>query len=267
MGTPAFILPIMGKSRFNAYSNLLGGVNEFATLGSTSSHKFLHGGVNPATFAWTITLWVKFTSLPSGINAARGWFSTGTSSSASVGLDIYYSDAGGSETRSLVILIANASGSAAGSVQVTIFTNVVPDNTNWHHYALTYNIAPAADNLKVYVDGVFSNSSTKNGTAPSSANSAFSPRWGCIGNGVLPFAGYFFYPKIFNKEFSAAEVLEDYNLLKDDVRDASYAANNLNAHYFPTGQAGFPTWTDLIGNNNATMTNQEATDIDTTVPP
>lgn len=250
----------------NLYSNLFGGTNEYATFGTTSSHKFLHGGVNPTTFAWTISFWLKFSSLPSGINAARGIFSTGTSSSANVGLDIYYSDAGGSETRAIVCTITNGSGSIATAVQYSVFTNSVPDDTNWHYYALSYEIAPATNNLHLYRDGALVSASNKLGFAPSSANSAFSPRWGCIGNGVLPFAGYMFYPKIINRHMSDVEVLEDCNLLDGDVRNTSYAANVVNAHYYPNGQADFSTWTDLIGNNNGTMINQENTDINTEVP-
>lgn len=252
-------------SLVNDYSLQLDGVNERATFGTTASHKFLHGAIAPATFQWTIAFWLKFDILPSSVNAEYGILSTGSGSTAGVGIDIFYSDAFGGN-RSIMLLIANASGSIAGSVQFTNATTIVPDDLNWHQYILAYDIAPATSNLTLYVDGVLYGDSNKNAQPPSAANSSNVPTLGALGGGIIPFKGKMFYPVVLTTKLTALQALELFNLQRGSVLTTTFSASNLNAYYFPNGQADFPTWTDLIGNNNATMINGEAVDINIDVP-
>ena len=118
-----------------AYS--LNGSSSKVVCGSASDWKFLHDGT-----ANTITFWAKFNDLSQSDPA--GIIATNNVGNSSTGLAIFVSN-------NNQIGYYQTNGSSATQNSQDIYT--VTD-TDWHHYAFTYDGALANTNLVMYVDGV-----------------------------------------------------------------------------------------------------------------
>ena len=118
-----------------AYS--LNGSSSKVVCGSASDWKFLHDGT-----ANTITFWAKFNDLSQSDPA--GIIATNNVGNSSTGLAIFVSN-------NNQIGYYQTNGSSATQNSQDIYT--VTD-TDWHHYAFTYDGALANTNLVMYVEGV-----------------------------------------------------------------------------------------------------------------
>jgi hypothetical protein len=163
--------------KFGTSALLFDGAGDAFRYGNISNFKFLHN----TTALWTVDCWYKSNSFA----VAQAIFDTTGGDSANVGAGAWIGT-----DRKVTVQIVNAS---AGSYIVNFTTTgTVPNDTNWHHIAITYDQSVASSNCKVYVDGVqLAGAGNKTAGVPSSANHTYVLNIGQLANGsTYPFNGW-----------------------------------------------------------------------------
>lgn len=150
-----------GGSPFG-YEGIFDGVNDDVTIGtSLSQFNYMHN----TSALWTIAWWMQAdqTGLPEGgvFNSGDGVFI-----SQNVGMNIYYVSTG-----TALKMNVNKGGTQGDVATKTTSANYIPD-TNWHFYTITYDQAPASNNVNIRRDNANLEQATKTGATPSSANHA-----------------------------------------------------------------------------------------------
>ena len=165
------------------------GVSDNVNLGNSSSFSFLT--------SITVSLWVKFEPL-----SKYGYVF------AKAGSYMIYAD----ENGFLHWWVYTTSGNYdMGSV------GAYADGA-WHLVACTFDSTLSSKQLKIYVDGVLSNSHDLNGTNVSTSNNLF---LGAYESSWRPFKGAFDEVRIYNRVLSATEIAALYTL-PDPVSLANY---------------------------------------------
>lgn len=247
----------------NLWSYHADGVTENLSLGTTSSHKWMHGADNTTGFQFTISFWVKLANPNSDSNG--GLFATCFRTILDTGVVLYYDDRSSQGlTRAIRLLIVR--GVSGTTVINAIWDVAFPDSTGWHQILLTYNQGLASGNAELFIDTVSQGTKNKSGSTPSTGNSSDAPKFMSEGDNTNYLEGKLYHQIICNKALSSAERTEVFNLSGGDVRETSFAANVFSAYHFPGGQADYPTQTDYVGSYDATMVNGIATDINSDIP-
>lgn len=143
------------------------GINDYVEVGTVTDYTYLHTG-NPV---WSVEVWYK---LPAGAidNDLKTILGTSNGDSGFSGMFLYFENRSGVANRALGLVITRSVGSSYAINGRTI-DNIIPDDTEWHHIAVTYDHNLGVDNAKFYIDGVFAATLTKSGNPTSSANSMF----------------------------------------------------------------------------------------------
>lgn len=186
--------------------------DKYIEIGNTSTFKFLHGAEDTSGFKWTIEWWMQMdTPEP---NTLYGIASTGTiGTSASVAMDLWYDDRSSvPRSRTFALLIARGVGGQVVCCTTSFSDNIYPNDAGWHHVVVTYDQSLSSGNAKVYVDGDFQDSLTKNAFTPSTSNSANPLHIGIFGGeSVAPYAGSLDNYKIYNHTLSPGQIRANYN--------------------------------------------------------
>lgn len=224
----------------NLYSNNLDGVNEWVNFGAASELVYQYAN----NFSFSIWMKADVNGLLSGLITYNGDIL-----SASGGWMVLH------QSNKIRFYVDNA------GVSLFIESNTTITTGQWYHICCTVSSGKL---MKLYINATLQTATASYGSINYTADNC-RLRLGVYA-GIRYFDGRLAYPKIFNKELSAAEVAEDYALLMGNYTSLSFAANVVFAGAYPNGQSDYPTLTDLVGGINGTMTNQESTDINTDIP-
>lgn len=236
--------PIVPPPFSNLKSVLFGGTDEFVVVGGVGNFE--------RTTAFSISCWFKTSSA-----AAEFIISRQANSGLFAGWNIFI------EAGKIKTALINNNGT---SNRIFIQTNSTFNDSNWHHLVMTYDGSSNTSGLFLYLDGslaaitVITNSLSA--SILTSANFQISGRDGA--NVVLN--GSVDETAIYDKDLSAAEVTEIYNLgIPKDLKSLTTSANILNWWRMGDGDI-FPTLLDNITTDDATMVNMESGDITLDVP-
>ena len=188
------------------------GTNDYVSVGSVSDFAWMNGKENTSGFKFSVSFWIKFNSLPSGIDALATIIST-CNAAGDQGIVIWYDDRPSGYKKAILFQITDGSGNPVAQLAKD---NDYPDNTDWHHVVVTFD-AGASDHCIIYVDGTLKSQITSQPTwaAPADSNSALPLTIGAVGNTAGGQMSYL--PAsldelaIWNIVLTAAEITELYN--------------------------------------------------------
>jgi hypothetical protein len=160
--------------KFGTSSLLFDGTTDAFRYGANTNWKDLHNGGS-----WTFDCWYKSNSFA----AIQGLFSTAGVDSTQVGATAHIKT-------DRTVRVAIVSGAGGGNVPLDFTTTgTVPNDTNWHHIAVTYS--SDLGQSKVYVDGTaLAGTGTKTATAFAAGNSTYVMNIGAQGDGSYSFNGW-----------------------------------------------------------------------------
>ena len=117
------------------------GIDDYLNGGDTSDFKWMHGAEDANNFKFTVAMWVRFpTPEP---NLLYDLFSSGSLSSAGIGVDLFFDDRSPTLSRSLRMLIARGVGGQT-VISAVSPNDVYPNDSNFHLLIFKYNQTPAA---------------------------------------------------------------------------------------------------------------------------
>jgi len=143
------------QSKFGGASIYLDGAGDYLTVGSPSDWTSMH----TSSAKWTVEMWIK----PDNWTSGKTLFSTSNGSTGNSGL--YCAIDASTRTINLEIYRAVASSFVINGS----FSGVIPNDTNQHHIAITYDYSLGSANATLWIDGVASGTLSKTGNAPSAA--------------------------------------------------------------------------------------------------
>ena len=143
------------QSKFGGSSIYLDGSGDLLTAGIDSNWTALH----TSTAKWTIEGWIK----PDNWTTRKTLLTTTNGSTANVGIWLSLAE----NTRKIEMYIYR--GVASSFVITGTFSGAFPNDTDWHHFAVTYDYALASANATLWIDGVASGTLSKTGNAPSAS--------------------------------------------------------------------------------------------------
>lgn len=250
----------MGKSPSfsNLYSNLLeaSGTNEYADAGDHSAFSFGNGLGTDTPF--TLVIGFKRDAL-GGNNNLISKFSTGATE-----YDFTITSA------NVLRGVCWTSGSTAFIGRTAPMTTI----GSWLFGAMTYDASKASSGVKLWsftAGGSVTQIDTSNlasgvYSTNGMSNTATSFKIGAVVSAGWYFDGKLYHPQVYNIALSSSQLGEIAANVHKDVRTHSFGANAVSAWKYNNGTADYPTWTDYVGGRNATMTNQQDTDINTDIP-
>jgi hypothetical protein len=147
------------------------------TVGTTATHKWMHGADDTSGFNWTIELWMKFAANAGSYENVGNIWSSDSLSSSNVGVGLFYDDRGiyGQSRRIRCQINRGVGGGANVVISGSSSNNALNDDTSWQQVVLTYDQSLSSANMKFYVNGSSQGSGTKTGKTPSTANSTIAP--------------------------------------------------------------------------------------------
>jgi|TARA_R110002110_G_scaffold111918_1_gene278485 hypothetical protein len=243
-----------GAAYSNVYSLDFDGTNDYVTFGDADVFSIDNTGTG-----FSISAWIKTTGTADTILAKNELSATEAEYDFGVGrdgkLNFYVYGGGG-----------------GGVFQyLRVDTPTVHDD-NWHHVAVTFDLADATTSIIIYIDGVLYNAASagttygSNGTWASPSNTTAPLQMGRKGT-VEYFGGNIDEVAIYQAKLSGADVLAIYN--SGTPTDLS-GESNLVGYWRNGDTAGtsvYPTIEDYSSNSNdGTMTNMASGDIVTDVP-
>ena len=212
-----------------------------------------HGGV--ATFTWSVSFWMKYNEAPSGINAVEELFTTYVTYFPYAGITFYFTDTGG-YTRALAYRLDATGGGGAGP---KITDTLYPDDTNWHHIAVTMD--RDAQVLKFYVDGTATTHTSVAGGVDEATGPLVLGMDADLSGLNRPFSGQMDDFAIWNVVLTAAEITELYNNGIGRPANSVQASNIVSYWNFEDGP-GSSTLKNMptaaSGSLNGTLTNMDA---------
>lgn len=229
------------QSFVNLYSDSLDGVNEYLQVPDNNVFSI---GVNGLSAG----LWIKKTS---GVNAYL-------ISKANGGLFEWLFFIVGDQ------LFIRVYSNNNGAIHIGRRSTVTIPNSAWHHVCFTDDGSNTIGGFRLYLDAVrIDTTNVTSGVFVAPANTISTVQ---LGGSAIPLTGLSAHEAVWNKGLSQAEVTEWYNKKMGDLRTVSFAANLTEAYKFINGTADYPTKTGYANGLNATMQNQESSDIITDVP-
>ncbi len=143
------------QSKFGDSSLYLDGTGDYLTCGAAANWTQMH----TSSAKWTFEAWVK----PDNWTGAKSLFSTNEGASANHGV---YCGINAS-TRTVNLQVTR--GVSASFVVNGSFSGVFPNDSNWHHVAITYDQSLGSANATLWIDGVASGTLSKTANAPSAS--------------------------------------------------------------------------------------------------
>lgn len=177
--------------KYGTGSAVFDGTGDYLSAGVADDWTWMH----LENAKWTFEAWVSVTSFA----APRMIFSTSNGSWSYVGVEIDIL----ATTRQVYFEVDR--GVTSTFVLGGSFATVWPNDSNFHHIAITYDNSLATDNATLYIDGIYSGSLSKTGYASGSGAAQTPARIGAIGT-IGNFLGY----------------IDDMRITKDAIR---YSAN------------------------------------------
>ncbi len=181
------------------------GAGDKVVFGTAATFKFLHGALDTSPFQFTIEFLLQLpTPEPDTI---YGLFDEALASSSNVGLSLYFDDRS-SETRSRRLVCAIMRGASGQPVcSLVSGDDVYPNNTRFHHIAITYDQSLANTNGIIYVDGASVATGNKTANTPSTAKATNALTMGALADGSFVLVGRQGLPVIYNRALTPTEVL------------------------------------------------------------
>ena len=235
----------------NLYSNNYDGVNEYVTLGDNAAFSFTNGAGVDSPFSFTS--WVKPDVVDGNLRMVMSKYNA-TTNVAEYWLFLF---SGGIRFQLY----------GSGSALIRMGT--------WYFVVGTYSGSEATTGVKIYL-GTVAGAASQVDTADSTAGAytgmsntttplLFGAAIQTVGSAFL-FDGRQYHNALWNKELSLAEINEIRTIKGGDLRNASCAANLVEAWHYPTGTGDYPTLKGYKAGLNGVMTNQEAADINVDIP-
>lgn len=176
-----------------------GGNDNVGSIGASTAWSWMHGKDDPVAFKWTIAFFI----FRNNFSAPVVPFGNSNSDATHRGVTVYLDT-----SRTLYYSICRA---VAAQPVINGSTAVVyPNDTNWHHIAITHDQSLASANGKFYLDGAYVGSLNKNVHAPSTGDASYDLR---IGSGTssggaasLFVNGGMNQVRVYNRVLSAAEI-------------------------------------------------------------
>lgn len=133
------------------------GASNNVVMASAGDWKFLHDGSN-----WSFSIWMRCDTPSSGRQVL---FSTNGVSSVNTGV-VFLWDNLVSPSRDRMLYVEMTRGVAGQRVYQLLADSFFPNDTDWHHFAVTHD----GSSMKFYLDGGLANSASKTFHAFSTAN-------------------------------------------------------------------------------------------------
>ena len=178
----------------------LDGTNDFVTFGNASVANFDHDD------SFTYEIWLRSTA-----NASKYIMGKNESSGNYRGVEIGYR--GNTHIGKIAAAIRNTNASSKRIIVSTV--NNTYRGNNWHHIVCTYDGSGTASGMDIIIDTVNDTTSVSTGNISGGITSTSNL---CIGsrNGAANYLpGTFGAFKIYNKVLTSAEILQNYNALKN----------------------------------------------------
>ena len=178
----------------------LDGTNDFVTFGNASVANFDHDD------SFTYEIWLRSTA-----NASKYIMGKNESSGNYRGVEIGYR--GNTHIGKIAVAIRNTNASSKRIIVSTV--NNTYRGNNWHHIVCTYDGSGTASGMDIIIDTVNDTTSVSTGNISGGITSTSNL---CIGsrNGAANYLpGTFGAFKIYNKVLTSAEILQNYNALKN----------------------------------------------------
>jgi len=225
------------------------GVDDFVTIGNTTDFDWMHGANNASAFQLTFSFWVKMEDPE--FNNLTYLINTALLSSANTGAGLLYDDRSAfGFDRNLRFYVVNGSGTA--TIDDSGVNFMYPNDTEWHHLAVTYDQSLSADNATYYLDGVLIRVDTKDAGTPATGASDYPLTIGAGANSSAHFEGIIDEVQIWSDVRTQQEIVSNMfsNLGGDEANLVAYYRMNDG---IGDGNASLP---DLSGNGNSgTLTN------------
>lgn len=244
--------PYITNGFSNLYSALFDGVDEGIVVADNSAFTFGNGGTD-SPFSGSAWIQKNATGNASIICKAQ------TTTTAQEYFFVLLSN-------QLYFWIVDTDGTGDRVGRSTTVT--ITNDGLWHHVAFTYSGNKAASGIKLYIDGTQRDTANFNSGTYGGMSNTIAPLRIGTSNESFTWStnGLIAHPCMFNKELSATEVTELYNLKMNDARNLSFGSNLVEAWHFPTGIGDYPTYTGYKAGYNGNLTNMEAADINSTIP-
>ena len=149
---------------------LFDGVNDYVDCGTNTSFNFLHYGTTGSP-KWTISFWYKLPAAMIDINDLKYILGTHNGDSGQNGIVISFEDRSSLGADHAIHLTISRSVGGSWVLQSRSINNIIPKDTNWHSFVMTYDHTLVSSNAKIYIDGVFKDALTKTGNPTNSGNS------------------------------------------------------------------------------------------------
>jgi len=178
----------------------LDGTNDFVTFGNASVANFDHDD------SFTYEIWVRSTA-----NTSKYIMGKNESSGNYRGVEITYR--GNAHVGKIAVALRNTNASSKRIIVSTV--NNTYRGNNWHHVVCTYDGSGTASGIDIIIDTVNDTTSVSTGTISGGITNTSNL---CIGsrNGAANYLpGTFGAFKIYNKVLTSAEILQNYNALKN----------------------------------------------------
>ena len=221
------------------------GSNDYVTIGDQSDFKWMHGANNASAFQLTFSFWIKMED-PNFDNLTY-LISTTSLAAVNTGAGILYDDrASQSKQRNLRFYVVG--GSAPAIIDDPGVADMFPNDTDWHHIAVSYDQSLGSNNAKYYIDGVLIREFSKLSGTPSSSDSNYPLSIGAGANGATGFFnGQMDEVRIWDTALTHEEIISTMytNLTGDEANLIAYYRMNDG---IGDGNTSLP---DLSGNGNS----------------
>jgi len=243
-------------SQPQAFENLLSvdfdGINDYISIANPSNFHFESGGTDQP---WSISMWIKATGTFSSIRLASKGAINNTEWIFSTTFD---------DRLNFALYKGAANNNFIGMKSSSTLT---ADLGFWIHVVGTYDATMSEGGIKLYKNGAaLGLSSASSGSYTGLRDSGDKMEIGRWNGTGVNFTGNIDEVSVWNKELSAAEVTEIYNLgvPKNLLTHSAFA--NIVMWLQMGDNAIFPVLQDQINGNDGTMINMSASDFETDVP-
>ena len=213
--------------------------DSYIEVGDTSTYAFMHGSGSTSAFKWTVAFWVKLdNTAPDNVGSAGIYrrLVTTYGSNYRAGFAIDYDNRNWIRPPQTMIvgvrsgLNLGANLVAVSTLSPAIDVPVLPSDTNWNHFAVTYDQSLANSNLNIYINGTLADTANKSGVTPIETTSSNPLRMGVADPGAGYFTGSLDDFAIWNVALDSGAVSELYNS-GDGAVASSVSASNIVSYF------------------------------------
>lgn len=225
----------------NTKSTSFDGINDFVNFGDVHTYD--------TTDAFTVSMWIK----PSNLAGYRVLFSKLAGASAYNGYSLRHN-----VTTGQLYLQLRAGTNRTWNYDLNLTAGI------WQHLVFTYSGAQNISGANLYIDDVKATTPTSGGVSGTwleGQDFMLGSR-----NGSFFLNGNMTEVTVWDKELSAVEVTELFNLGLPNDPTTHTASSNLKSYYRMGDNDVFPTITDNVSSDDGTMINMAAEDFEDDVP-